>query len=319
MSSIADVLYRNFAQAVHRRDYAEADRILERLEHEEPASLRSRASRLELLVKSGRISDARAMAKDLAAAFPDSGRVLFFAGRVAYAERKYDEAVRHFGESERLHASPYSRLWLGKALRESGQLDQAEALLRPLTETHPECMTELAWIYERKGDRLRALEAWRDRMKTAPQDAFAKRQHDRLLAETMPPADLVADLDALEAWGEPVPEHLLAGYVDALLKTGQGGRARAIVAPLKASLSARAALQAAWAAHRMQAFDLSFELFVIGFRANRSNTKFLSALERAAKKCGKTAELLELYGAQAPESKNLYGRIKSLEKEGSKP
>jgi hypothetical protein len=86
----------------------------------------------------------------------------------------------------------------------------------------------------------------------------------------------------------------------------------------KSTLSARAAVATAWAAHKLQAFDVSFELFVVGLPAHRSNTKFLAALERAAKLVGRTSELLELYRAHAPESRNLYGRIKALEKRPAK-
>jgi tetratricopeptide (TPR) repeat protein len=315
MAGLLDVLHRNFAQALRAREFLAAEEVLGRIEAEDPRSVRTIACRLELLVKAERQVEARALLASALAEHPGSARIEFFAGRIEYSAGHYAEASERFRESDRLHAHPHTRRWLAKALREEGRLEQAEVMFRSLATEDPSCLMELALVYERQSDRARALEAVERHLARYPKDQFAIDQRERWRSETVSPEALVADLDQLERYGEPVPEHLVAGYVGALLRTAQGARARALVDRLKSTFSARTTVDVAFTAHRLQAFDLSFELFVSALPSRRADPKFLGALERAARLTGRIEQVLDIYRAQAGETKQLYGRIKKLEAE----
>ena len=293
---------------------AEAARILDRLKEEDPLSLETRGLELELLVFSGRHDEAGPLAGQLLELFPGSARLHYLAGQLAYRGRDYATADRHFRESLHLHPHWRTRHLLGRTLTQAGRLDEAESVLLDLVAQHEECLRDLAWLYERKGNDTRALQTLEAYLDKRPRDAAALGQRLRLRARLMEPRELLEDVDTLLELGEEVPAEVLPVWFDALLRVGEGRRARQFVRRRKGDLDARVATGIGWICYRLQAYDLALELFLAAFADNRRSVKYLAALESAAARTDNVAALIEVYRAHAPQEKKLYGRIKSLQR-----
>jgi len=121
---------------------------------------------------------------------------------------------------------------------------------------------------------------------------------------------LAAEVEALTELGEEVSEPVLAEYVEALLREGRGADVRALVRARLPALSTRGARSLAWKAYKLQAYDVAFELFAATLAD--CDDKQLSALEAAAKKSGRVADLIALYEGAAPQRRSLHGRIRKL-------
>ena len=308
------VLARNIQQALRTGEHAEAARILDRLKEEDPLSLQTRGLELEHLVFSGRHDEAGALAGQLLELFPGSARLHYLAGQLAYRCRDYAGADRHFRESLHLHPHWRTRHLLGRTLTQAGRLDEAEAVLLDLARQREECLRDLAWLYERKGDDTRALQTLEAYLEKRPRDAVALRQRLRLRARLMEPRDLLEDVDTLLELGEEIPGEVLPVWFDALLRVGEGRRARQFVREHKGDLDARVATGIGWICYRLQAYDLALELFLVAFEHNSKSVKYLAALESAARRTDNVAALIEVYRAHAPQEKKLYGRIKALQR-----
>jgi len=154
-----------------------------------------------------------------------------------------------------------------------------------------------------------ALEAY---LAEVPDDDFAKGQLQRLRARCLDPERLQQEVEALVALGEEVPRDILPEYVESLLRAGQGGRARELVAACEASLDPRTASRLAWACHKLQAADLACRLFLRALPANLHSPKALSALEADAGRAGRLAEVVEAYQALAEHEPRLWGRLRIL-------
>jgi hypothetical protein len=128
----------------------------------------------------------------------------------------------------------------------------------------------------------------------------------------MEPEEVIAEVENLTELGEPIGDDLAARYVEALLRCGQGARAREYVRGRKEAFSPRGATAAGWACYRLQAHDLALELFTLALPANRGDVKFLSALEKAAEVCARIPEVLRLYEANVAEERRLHGRMRAL-------
>lgn len=306
------VLRRNLIAALGRGDHGEAARILGRLQREDPLSVETRGLELECLVKSGRLEEAEALAAQLQELFPRSARIVYLAGLLAYRQKNYSAAAGHFRESQRLYPHWRSSQMIAKALTQLGQLEEAESILLPLVKERSCCQLDLAWLYERKEDYGRALGAVEAFLKDYPENSFARGQRLRLRAKTMEAAEVVDEVEGLLLHDEEVPQEIMPQYVEALLKTGRGGKAREFVRGIRTNLVPRVATQIGWSCYRLQAYDLALDLFLVGFPANRRNRKFLSAIEKAAGQNGRLEMLLELYKDHAVEEKQLYGRIQNL-------
>jgi tetratricopeptide (TPR) repeat protein len=310
---IRAVLRRNLWQALHSGAYDEAEGILARLKDEDPLSIETRGLELEYLLRRGRLEEAEALAGQLLELHPGSARLHYLAGQLAYRCKDYARAQRHFRESLHLHPHWRTRRLLAKTLTQAGGLDEAEAVLLSLLPQRPECLLDLAWLYERRGDEGRALKTLEDHLERRPQDAFARSQRLRLRARLMEPGELLDEVDTLLELGEEVPAEVLPVWLEALLRTGQGGRAREFLRQRRSALDARAAASMGWACYRLQAYDLAFELFLASFPGNRGGAKFLCAMESAAARSGNVATLIDFYKAHAEHDKKLYGRIKTLQ------
>ncbi len=311
MEPPARVIQRNLIRALARGDLAEAALLLQRLESLAPLAVPTRVLRLEYLVRT-RSADAAPLAAQLVRDHPTSARAFFWAGRAAYDRRDHAEAARLFAECRRHARRWLFDRWLGKALTQRGELEAAEALLAPLVERHPVVEQDLAWLYERMGEPERALILVERVLARDPGAPLAGAQRLRLRAEALEPAELVVELEELAALGEPIELEMLPTYLRGLLLLGRGGAARALVADRLATLTPKVAAQMGWQAHRLGAFDLSYDLLAAGLPANLDYGKHLSALERAAKMAGRVDDLRRLYAAHAPRAPKLRGRAQKL-------
>jgi hypothetical protein len=149
-------------------------------------------------------------------------------------------------------------------------------------------------------------------LQSYPEDSFIQQQISRLRARTLDAESLQEEVETLLELGEDLPADLAPDYIRSLLTTGQGRRARDLVAGIESSLDDRTATQIAWECRKLQAYDLAYRLFIRTLPHNIGSHKFLAALERDAARAGRVGELIELYKAHADEHKNLWGRIRRL-------
>jgi hypothetical protein len=97
-----------------------------------------------------------------------------------------------------------------------------------------------------------------------------------------------------------------------LFETGQSPRARDEILARLDSMEPKAAVQIAWICYRAQAYDLACTLFLAHLESNKTNYKYLAALESAADKCKRLPEVVEAYRRQLPGARQFYGRLKPL-------
>jgi len=112
-----------------------------------------------------------------------------------------------------------------------------------------------------------------------------------------------------EPAGEVIPE-----YIESLLKTGQGSKAREFIETRKEKLPPRVLTRAGWACYKLSAWDLAYDLFLAAFDANRGNFVFMGAFEKAATIAGKLPELIGFYGSRLETDPALHGRMRNLRK-----
>ncbi len=310
--AILIALRSNMRQALSRVELSDAADILARLKVEDPLSAETRGFELEFYLLSGRLPEAEVLARQLTSLFPDSARIFFLSGRVAYRQKRYGEAEGLFRESLHLHPHWRTQHWLGKALTQSGAFEEAEPLLQAAREYQPRALLDLAWLYERKNDLASALQACEAFLKEQPGDSFASGQIIRLKARMLEPEALIKEADNLSALGEEPSESLLPEIVERLFQTGQDLRARENVLGRLERLDARLAVRMAWVCYRARAYDLACALFLSHVAENVSNFKYLCALESAARRSHRLPQVLEAYQSLAPRAAHLYGRLKLL-------
>ncbi len=309
---LSTVLRRNLRNHLRSRNLREAGEVLERLRDLDPLSPATRELELEYLVRMGRSREADILGRRLLEQFPQSSIFHYLGGHVAYSNKDYSRAVQYFREAQHLQPHWKYRRWLGKALTQKGELDEAEALLLELSAEGREFPSDLAWLYERKGDLGRAIALLEQQIKQHPDDAFLKDQLQRLRVRELDPEEVQEEMELMQALGEGPPEEMIPEYVRSLLTTGQGAKARDYVSRESAAWSTRTLRSVAWDCHHLQAYDLATPLFLEVFSEEKHNVKFLAALEKAADRCGKLEELIAHLEAHAPEDKRLYGRLNKL-------
>lgn len=309
------LLRREVIEALRTTRLDDAEVLLERLEREDPLAVETRGFRLEWLVLRDRLEDAETLLEQLLALHPDSPRIHFLAGRLAYKKKEYARAVHHFQESQLRHPSWWTRFWQGDALTQLGQFEEAEAVLLEVVPHITRARRTLAWLYQRRDDPARALAELKRYLELVPEDEYAKRQALTLEARLADPVDLVDEVEGMLELGEDVAPDLVPEYCRTLFATGAADKARAFLEERGAKLEPRIKVRIAWDAYKAQLHDVATRLFLEVFASNRRYPKFLTALEAAAKRAGKLARVLEIYREHAPESKNLYGRIARLERQ----
>jgi tetratricopeptide (TPR) repeat protein len=301
---------RNLRRALRAGDLAEAANVLAHLKQEAPLALETGALELELLVRSKHLDEADRLARQLVSRFPGSAHVRHWSGRAAYARKRYAEAEACFQESGKLAPHAMHDQWLGKTLTQMRRFDEAEAVLLRVVEQRSWARADLAWLYEIRGDTAHALAEAEAYLAAHGDDARVREQRDRLRARAMEHGQLAEEVEALTELGEQVSESVLAEYVEALLREGRGAEVRTLVRDRMPALTVRGARSLAWKAYKLQAYDVAFELFAAAFAG--CDDKQLSAIEAAAKRSGRLADLVALYEAAAPQRRPLYGRIRKL-------
>lgn len=317
-TQVIKVLRRNLQQAIKARQFDEAEALLMQLKDEDPLSLGTRGLELEYFVVAGQWSDAQILVEQLLRLFPQSARIQYLAGRIYYRIKNYRLALQYFEESNSLHWHWRALRWSGKTQTQLGQFEAAERILLGLVTEHVSINIDLAWLYERRNQVVRALEHIEVYLKKYPEDAFANVQRLRLVACTQEPDALSEDVDTLLELDEEVPAEMLPAYIQNLLESGQGHLVRKFVAEHSEQIDEQAAVALAWICHRLQAYDLAVSLFTKGLPSRLSDVKYLSALESAARHCNRVDELIEQYEVLAPDEKRLYGRVRSLKKRQGK-
>ena len=310
--ALVTTLHRNMKQALSQGRLAEAVDILDRLKREDPLSRETRGFELEYYLASERLGEAESLARLLCRSFPDSARIWFLAGKLAYKQKRYPDAETCFRESRRLYPGTQTQLWLGKTLTQTGDWNEAESLLTSVRDRYDNALLDLGWLYERKGDLEAALGAYDAYLAAHPDHEFASSQRVRIKARSLEPEALIEEVERLVAFGERIPDSLFADYVEKLLDTGQGARAREEVKSRLTDLDPRVGVKVAWACYRKQAYDLACDLFMKFLETHLGNFKYLNTLEAAAAKCNRLTELIEAYTRLAESTPKLHGRLKTL-------
>lgn len=305
-------------QALAQGRLNDAGDILSRLKREDPLSRETRGLELEFYLKGNRLEEAGSLAEQLMNLFPDSGRILYLAGKVAYRQKQYETAESRFRESQRVYPHRQTRHWLGKTLTQLGRFDEAEATLLSVRDQARHASLDLAWLYERKGDLESALKALEEYLQVYPGHPYATEQRLRIKAKMLEPEALVEEVDALAEWGGQVSDGLFPEFVQRLFEMGEGPRAREEIQGRLEGQGDRVGTRLAWVCYRAQAYDLACALFLKHLAANVSNFKYLSALETAAIKSHRLSVVVDAYDALAPQSPQLYGRSKSLSRRAEK-
>ena len=313
-NQVIRVLRRNLIQAIRQKRIREAADLIEQLKSEEPLSLETRGMELEYLITAHQWREAGATAEQLVHLYPQSARIHYLAGRVYYHKKNYQGALHCFRESNALHAHWRTRRWLGKTHTQLGQYTEAEADLIQTLPRQSAINLDLAWLYERMNQPLRALEHIETYLADKSDDEFANAQRIRLRAITLDSDTLSEDVDSLMELGEKVPREIMTAYLQNLLESGQGSRARQFISGCRNEIDNNTAASLAWICHRLQAYDLAMILFLQGLPEKLSEVKYLSALESAAGHCNRIEEVITQYESRAPDEKRLYGRIKMLKK-----
>lgn len=311
-NSLATTLARNLQNCLKRRDLTQAKTLLSELRALEPLAVTTRGLELEYLTLSERFTEAEPLAEQLSQLFPQSPRVHFLIGQLAYRQRRYEAAVSGFRESHRLHPSWWTQLWLGKSLTQNGDFQEAERVLTSVVANHPKTRTDLSWLYERQGQHELAIQELQRYLRDFPEDGYAKKQHQRLVSRSLSPEEVVDEVDLLSELGEEVDENILPEYVQGLLQTGRADEARKTVRERAAHLSLSAAVRTAWNCYRLQAYDLAFELFQRALPRNLQNPKFLAAFETSARRINAVPQLIQAYGQHVQNEPRMYGRIRRL-------
>ena len=309
---VINALQRNLRQALSIGHVSEAETILARLKKEDPLSAATRGYELELLLSSNRIAEADALAPQLCRLFPDSARIIFLAGRVDYRQKRYEPAEAHFRESLRLYPHWRTRHWLGKTLTQAGKFEEAESLLQLVVEQNRHALLDLGWLHERRNDFEAALKAYDEFLAENPGHVYASEQRTRIRARMLDPEELISEVGALAEMDEEIPQALFPEFVRTLFETGQSPRARKEIQAKAGRLEAKVAVQVAWACYRAQAYDVACDLFLQHLRVNKSNIKYLVALESAADKCKRLPDVIAAYKTYLPEARQFYGRWRSL-------
>src|SRR5262245_2982985 len=184
-------LRENMRRALTEARLQDAEDILTRLKQEDPLSQETRGFELELCLNSNRLSEANVLARQLCRLFPESARIFFLAGKLAYRLKDYKEAESCLRESHRLFPNWRTLWWLGRALTQSGNFDEAESLLISVRDRHDNVLLDLAWLYDRKNDSSSALKYYEEFLAIHPNHSFAIEQQLRVKADIAEPDSLI--------------------------------------------------------------------------------------------------------------------------------
>lgn len=290
----------------------DAEEILARIKKEDPLSRDTRGFELEFYLAANRLNEANELARQLQNLFPDSARILFLSGKLAYRQKQYEDAVSHLRESYKIDPSWQTQWWLGKALTQSGQFDEAESQLLSACERSPHVLLDLAWLYERRNDLDASLKVYQKYLNHNPGHVFASEQLVRIKGKMMEPEALIEEVNLLSEMEGSVSPVLFPEFVQRLFEMGQSLRAREEVLAHLKDLDAKAGVRVAWVCYQAKAYDLACFLFLQYLQLNLSNYKYLNALESAAGKSARLDQVLESYRELTNQAPHLHGRIRII-------
>ena len=107
-----------------------------------------------------------------------------------------------------------------------------------------------------------------------------ERVHIR--AKMMQTEDLINEVGALAELGEEIPAALFPEYVQKAFETGETLRAREEISARMQRMDGKTGVRVAWICYKARAYDLACTLFLAYLHDNKSNYKYLRALESAA-------------------------------------
>jgi len=306
------VIIRNLKIAIKQKHWQEAQQLLEQMYLEAPLAIETLGLEFEYFIRTQQYETAKLKEKQLINLFPASSRLFFLRGLLAYQLKDYATAISHFQESHHIHPHWNSARWLGKALTQCGQFNEAKSILLPLCQSYPICHLDLAWLYERQNEQPAAQKHLQAYLTINPNDEYASSTLNRLRAQQLTPGEMLEQVKVLEELGEKIPEKLQPLYLENLLKTAKFTEARKLVETQKTQISDKIKVELAWVAYQYKSYDLAFTLFFETLESHTNNYKLLRALEHAATQVAQLKKLQEKYLALAPNIKTFYGRIKKL-------
>jgi len=303
-------LKNNFYKMLRENRLDQAEEIIHAIQKHDPLSAQTKGMELELLVKAERWAEASRLCEQLMKLYPDSSRIMFLAGKLAYRLKDYPTSAEHFRESHRLYAHWRSQYWLGKALTQKGDFEEALLMLEAVKDRAAYVLPDLAWLFERMGEIQQAVSVLEQYL-SDHEDSRAQTQLTRLRAKQMSPDQLGEEFATMMEFEDAVPDTLVTEFLANLLKTGQVVEARRYL-DQHPTHPPNISMQIAWQCYHYQQYDVALDRFLPGLERNIRNPKYLNALEYAARMCHRADMLNEHYSKLAPRYPQLYGRAKRL-------
>jgi tetratricopeptide (TPR) repeat protein len=140
----------------------------------------------EALIQAERLAEAIPVLEQVERAHPDDLRTVLRLGFLAFESRDYEAARRRFERALELGPDQHEvSYFLGVTLRRLGRPDDAIAVFERIPDTHerfPEARTQIAGIYEKRGDFARAIaevERARSRGEARPLDLYVASLRSR--------------------------------------------------------------------------------------------------------------------------------------------
>ena len=313
-TALIQTLKRNIKQWLQQSQLQRVEDGLIELKVLDPLSLETRGLDLEWLVARRDYAQAEQVSKQLLNLFPQSSRIHYLSGKLAYRQKHYTRALTAFEQSYRLHAHWSIEWFIAKTLTQSGHFERAEPLLLRLVTQHPVCLLDLAWLYERKQQYSKALSKVEQYLKFYPQNNFARKKLQGLQVHQLSTRQLVEEVQTLNEFDANIPSDLLSEYISDRLSHGDSKAIRQWLNSHLQNIKPGDALQPGWACFHGNAFDLAYTLMVREFSSQHENDKYRRALETSAERSGQLEELIDVYQQYTEHDPRFFGRIVKLSK-----
>ena len=126
------------------------------------------------------------------------------------------------------------------------------------------------------------------------------------------PETLIEEVSGMEELGESVAGSLFPEFIRSLFETGRAMQGRSEIDRRLPSLDPAISRRTAWVCYRGGVWDLACVLFLRSLEANSNDYKLLSALEAAARRCGRVQEVAAAYESLRDRFPHLHGRRRGL-------
>jgi tetratricopeptide (TPR) repeat protein len=150
--------------AMSRRDWDEALRLWQQLRQDFPERPDGYVWPIQVFWQDGRLDEARAMAAEALARFPENLDVLVQHGWIATKGEHWADALRWWMRvRDRAPDRPDGHLWAIRALWQLARFDEAEAMATEASDRFPDNVdiaAERAWVAVHRGDWEAALARW---------------------------------------------------------------------------------------------------------------------------------------------------------------